>query len=254
MMEKSTFDLMVWVWMAVAVIVFIALLFVTAPYGRHSKKTWGLTVPDRLGWFMMEIPAPLMFLLLVITGDAPKPATVWVVTLLYLLHYTNRAVVYPLRIRTAGKEMPLAVALMAVLFNFMNAGFLGYYTGTLHTHFSNEWLTDPRFIAGLAVFITGMMINLTSDEKLIHLRRNRKQNGYQIPHGGLFEKVSCPNFFGEILEWGGYALLCWSLPALSFFIWTFCNLVPRAISHHRWYRGHFTDYPAERKAVFPFIL
>lgn len=254
MMEKSTFDLMVWVWMAVAVIVFISLLFVTAPYGRHSKRTWGFTIPDRLGWFIMEIPAPLIFLLLVITGDAPKTATVWVVTLLYLLHYTNRAVIYPLRIRTAGKEMPLAVALMAVFFNFMNAGFLGYYTGTLHTHFTDEWLTDPRFVAGLAVFITGMMINLTSDEKLIHLRRNRKHNGYQIPNGGLFEKISCPNFFGEILEWGGYALLCWSLPALSFFIWTFCNLVPRAISHHRWYRSHFTEYPVERKAVFPFIL
>ena len=252
-MEKSTFDLLVWLWTATALIIFLMLLFVTAPFGRHSKRTWGPTIPNRLGWIIMEVPAPLIFLTLVVTGDAPKSVTVWIVTGLYLLHYINRAIVYPLRIRTTGKVMPLAVAGMAVCFNFVNAGFLGYYTGTLHTHFTGDWLTDPRFIAGLAVFIRGMAINISSDEKLIHLRRNRS-NGYQIPRGGLFEKVSCPNFLGEIVEWGGYALLCWSLPAFSFFIWTFCNLVPRAISHHRWYRSNFREYPKARKAVFPYIL
>jgi hypothetical protein len=253
-MEKTLFGLLVWIWISVAVIIFIVLLFVTAPYGRHSKRTWGVTIPDRLGWFLMEIPGPVIYLLLVITGSGPKTVTVWIITGLYLSHYANRAIVYPLRIRTRGKEMPLAVALMAVLFNLVNGGFLGYFAGTLQTHYTVAWLTDPRFIAGLLIFLAGMAINMSSDEKLIHLRRKRNGDGYLIPQGGLFEKVSCPNFFGEIMEWSGYALLCWSLPALSFFIWTFCNLVPRALSHHRWYRSHFTDYPAERKAVIPYFL
>jgi hypothetical protein len=252
-MEKTLFDLLIWVWISVAVIIFIVLLFVTAPFGRHSKRSWGLTIPDRLGWLMMEIPAPLIFLLLVATGSAPKTLTVWIITGLYLAHYTNRAIIYPLRIRTRGKEMPLVVAIMAVFSNFANAGFLGYYTGTMQTQYNAAWLTDPRFIAGLLIFLSGMVINLTSDEKLIHLRK-KKSNGYQIPHGGLFEKVSCPNFLGEIIEWGGYAILCWSLPALSFFVWTFGILVPRALSHYRCYRSHFNDYPPERKAVLPFIL
>ncbi len=254
-MEETLFDLLVWVWILVAVVIFIVLLFITAPFGRHSKRTWGVTIPDRLGGFLMEIPAPLILILLVLTGNAPKTLTVWIITGLYLAHYTNRAIIYPLRIRTSGKEMPLAVALMAVFFNFLNAGFLGYYTGTLQTQYNEAWVTDPRFIAGLLIFLSGMVINLTSDEKLIHLRKSKITSSYyQIPRGGLFEKVSCPNFLGEIVEWGGYALLCWSLPALSFFIWTFCNLVPRALSHHRWYRGHFPDYPAGRKAVIPYIL
>lgn len=148
---------------------------------------------------------------------------------------------------------PLAVALMAVFFNFVIAGFLRYYTGTLHTHYNGEWLTDPRFIAGLLIFFTGMVINITSDEKLIHLRKDRS-NGYRIPRGGLFERVICPNFMGETVEWGVYAILCWSLPAFSFFVRTFSNQVPRALSHHRWYKNHFPDYPTERKAVFPYIL
>ena len=252
-MEKPTFDLLVWLWTVVALVVFLVLMFVTAPYGRHSNKNWGVTIPDRIGWFIMEVPALIIFLYFIITGTAQKTVTTWIVAALYVAHYINRAVIFPWRIRVRGKQMPLAIALMAVFFNFVNAGFLGYYAGSLHTHFTINWLKDPRFVAGLIIFITGMVINISSDEKLIHLRK-KKNGDYQIPRGGYFEKVSCPNFYGEIIEWGGYAVLCWSLPAFSFFIWTFCNLVPRALAHHKWYKSHFADYPAERKAVFPYIL
>ncbi|MFN2314958.1 MAG: hypothetical protein ABR531_10905, partial [Bacteroidales bacterium] len=30
--------------------------------------------------------------------------------------------------------------------------------------------------------------------------------------------------------------------------------VPRALSHHRWYRSYFPDYPRKRRAIFPYIL
>jgi steroid 5-alpha reductase family enzyme len=28
--------------------------------------------------------------------------------------------------------------------------------------------------------------------------------------------ISCPNHFGEIIEWIGFAVIAWNLPALSF--------------------------------------
>lgn len=252
-MDKPTFDLLVWLWTVIALVIFLVLMFVTAPYGRHSNRKWGVTIPDRIGWFIMEVPALIIFLYFIITGTAEKTVTVWIIASLYVAHYINRAVIFPWRIRVRGKQMPLAIALMAVCFNFVNAGFLGYYGGSLNTHFTTGWLRDPRFIAGLIIFITGMAINISSDEKLIHLRK-KSSGDYQIPRGGYFEKVSCPNFFGEIIEWGGYAVLCWSLPAFSFFIWTFCNLLPRGLAHHKWYKSHFADYPLDRKAVFPYIL
>ena len=56
---------------------------------------------------------------------------------------------------------------------------------------------------------------------------------------------------GEIIEWSGFALMCWNLPALSFAVWTAANLIPRALSHHAWYRRTFPDYPPGRKAVIP---
>jgi steroid 5-alpha reductase family enzyme len=149
--------------------------------------------------------------------------------------------------------MPLLIAVMAVLFNAVNSFINGYYLGTLQQQYNDSWLTDFRFIAGTLLFLAGMIINLTADEQLIHLRKSRT-NGYQIPYGRLFSQISCPNFFGEIIEWLGFALLCWSMPALSFLVWTISNLVPRALDHHRWYKKQFADYPANRKAVFPYLL
>ncbi len=201
----------------------------------------------------MEIPALLIFLYFFMTGKAEKNATSWIIVLLFAAHYINRSLIYPFRIKTKGKQMPVLIVVMAVFFNAMNGFINGYYIGTLQSHYAGTWLLDPRYIAGFLIFFTGMLINMKADEKLIHLRKN-SSNGYRIPYGGLFNKISCPNFFGEIIEWSGFALLCWSLPALSFFLWTIANLVPRALDHHRWYNKQFAEYPADRKAVLPHLL
>ena len=58
----------------------------------------------------------------------------------------------------------------------------------------------------------------------------------------------------EIMEWIGWAVLTWSLAGLTFVIWTTANLLPRAVSHHKWYKEEFEDYPENRKALIPFIL
>ena len=96
-------------------------------------------------------------------------------------------------------------------------------------------------------------INNQSDHILINLRKPG-ETGYKIPKGGFFKYVSAPNLFGEMLEWMGFAILCWNLPALGFAVWTAANLIPRAISHHRWYLEKFENYPKERKAVIPFLV
>ena len=96
-----------------------------------------------------------------------------------------------------------------------------------------------------------MYINLSSDTILINLRDNNNDN-YKIPYGGFFKYVSCPNYFGEILEWLGFAILTWSLSGLAFMLWTCFNLIPRAIRHHNWYNENFEKYPKNRKAVLTY--
>jgi len=246
------FDIAVLAWTALALLLFPVQIFVTAPYGRHTHDGWGPRISNRAGWIAMELVSLVIFGGLFLSGPAVKTAPMWVFFAVWMAHYTNRSLIYPFLTRTRGKTMPLAIVLSAMMFNVVNGGFNGYYLGWLSAPYALSWFTDPRFICGAALFLIGAATNIWADDRLIALRSSKRE--YAIPRGGLSELVSCPNFFGEIVEWSGFALMCWNLPALSFAVWTAANLTPRALSHHRWYRQRFADYPAHRKAVIPFIL
>ncbi len=252
-MERENFFYLVWGWAILGLLVFILLLFVTAPYGRHSRKDWGPSISNRMGWFIMEFPSLLVFILCFLLGPQGIQPVTWIFFALYASHYTNRSVIYPWRTRTSGKQMPLVVALMAVCFNLVNGFINGYYFSAFAREYTWDWLADARFIIGVIVFAGGVFLNWWSDQILLDLRKGGKK-GYFIPHGGLFKWVSCPNFLGEILEWTGFAIMTWSPAALVFALWTFFNLVPRALDHHEWYNQTFPDYPSRRKAVIPGIL
>ena len=79
---------------------------------------------------------------------------------------------------------------------------------------------------------------------------------YQIPHGGLFQLVAAPHYLGEIIEWTGFAVITASFPGTAFAVFTACNLVPRAVHHHRWNHQRWgeTYRDLKRHAIFPFIL
>lgn len=252
-MSHSTFYLLVYIWIAIAVIIFPIVLRIKAPYGRHTTRKWGFLINNKLGWIIMESPALLVFAGFFLFGCQSHTMVTWVFFSLWMIHYINRTIIFPIRLRTKGKKMPLAIVFMALGFNFMNGFINGYYLGSVADDYTLSWFTDPRFIVGILMFFFGMIINWQADDILIHLRKPG-ETGYIIPRGGFFRFVSCPNHFGEIIEWFGYALLTWSSPALAFAIWTLVNLMPRALHHHQWYQSSFSDYPGSRKALFPFLL
>ena len=247
---QEDFYTIVYIWIAIAILVFPLALYFTAPYGRHTKKI-GFMIPNKLGWILMEIPSPTLCIYFFITGTADKTFFHYLFVTLYVLHYLNRTFIWPLRTKTKGKKMPLIIAFSAVLFNLMNGSINGYYLGNFAIY-ETSWLLDPRFIIGMALFFVGAYINISSDNILLKLRKPG-ESGYKIPHGGLFKYVSVPNLFGEVIEWTGYAIATWALPTASFAIWTYANLIPRGIDHHKWYKRNFRDYPKDRKAVIPKI-
>jgi len=253
MISSSVFYIFVYIWIAIALVSFPFIIKTVAPYGRHTTSKWGATISNRWGWIIMESPALFVFAGFFLFGCLKHNIVTWLFFSLYLIHYINRTLVFPFRLRTKGKRMPLAIVFMAIFFNLINGFINGYYLGSLADHYTVEWLTDPRFIAGIIVFLSGMYINMSSDNILIHLRKPG-ETAYIIPDSGLFRLVSCPNHFGEIIEWSGFALMTWSSPGLAFAVWTVVNLLPRAMHHHRWYQSKFPDYPPERKAVLPYLL
>ncbi|NOY36887.1 MAG: DUF1295 domain-containing protein [Chlorobi bacterium] len=252
-MNLNLFTAITWGWLILAVILFPVLLKIRAPYGRHTRTGWGPLIPNRLSWVLMEIPSLLVFAGFYLSGKYSHDTATWILFALWCIHYVHRSLIYPLRTRTKGKKMPLVILVFAVIFNLVNGYLNGYYLGYIRPVFPEPRIPDIRFISGFVLFAAGFLINGWADNKLIRLR-NRSGNGYKIPYGGLFNRISCPNYFGEMIEWGGFALMAWNLPALSFAVWTFANLLPRAESNHQWYRENFEDYPADRKAVIPGLL
>ncbi len=250
---ESFLRTLVVVWIGVAIGTFLLLLFVTAPYGRHTRSGWGPTLPARLGWILMEAVAPLAFLYFFLKGNkSPNPVTVLFLGL-FLLHYLNRAFIYPFRMKSSDRPMALTVVVMGMFFNSVNGLLNGRYLNLFASRYTPGWLLDFRFITGVVLFLLGMVINLHSDGILRSLR-SETDSGYRIPQGGAYQLVSCGNYLGELIEWIGWAFLTWSLAGLTFAIWTAANLIPRALAHHRWYQSQFPDYPENRKAIIPYIL
>jgi len=248
----STYQTILYSWIALAVIVFFILLKIAAPYGRHTSSNWGPLISNKWAWMIMELPVLIVLYLLIIPDVILFSLSYLIIIGLFSIHYINRIFIFPFRIHTKGKKMPVIIMLSAIFFNVMNGVSFGYYF-IHYANYTNEWLTDPGFIIGVILFITGLSINWKADNILIHLRKSGETN-YKIPTGWLFNKISCANLFGELIEWLGFAILCWNLPALTFLIWTAANLIPRALAHHKWYKEKFPEYPLERKAIIPYIL
>jgi 3-oxo-5-alpha-steroid 4-dehydrogenase 1 len=254
-MDEPTLNMVCYAWMAIAAVVFVTMFFVTAPFGRHTSNQWGSMIDNKWGWFIMELPSFTIMTWFLCTGTRSFEGMTWLLFAFWLVHYANRTFIYPLRIKATDKKMPLFIVASAIGFNLVNAGLNGYYLAELAPmgKYGVEWLGSPHFIVGFLLFLTGMYVNLRSDGYLIGLRK-AGETGYKIPKGFLFEKVSSPNLFGEVVEWSGFALMAWNLPATTFMVWTFANLVPRAKNHHDWYLRNFPDYPNDRKVVFPFLF
>ena len=251
---KATIEWICYAWIGIALMVHITMFFVKAPFGRHTTDKWGMTINNKLGWFIMELPSLLIMIFFLFQGLQRGMGYAWILFALWIFHYINRTIIFPIRIKSTPKRIPLVIVTSAIFFNLVNAGTNGYYLAELvpSDAYDMSWLGSWHFIFGIIIFITGMLINWRSDHILINLRK-KGDTGYHIPQGFLFNYISSPNLFGEILEWCGFALMAWNLPALTFAIWTYANLVPRAKNHHDWYVMQFSEYPAERKIIFPFI-
>lgn len=255
MFSVETFNVFLAVMAITAVIVFVALHFVEAGYGMMYNRRWGPAIDNRVGWVLME--APVFIVMIVLWSMSPRQWDIvpLVMFLLFQIHYFQRSFIFPLLIEGKSK-MPLSIILMGVIFNVLNAmmqgGWIFYVSDS--NRYGVGWLWSWQFIVGLVVFAAGMAININSDYIIRHLRRPGDTRHY-IPRGGMFKYVSSANYFGEWLEWTGFAILTWSWAGAVFSLWTFANLAPRARKIHARYLKEFGAEFAQLKLkkIIPFI-
>jgi 3-oxo-5-alpha-steroid 4-dehydrogenase 1 len=244
--------------LAAAPLVFVLLASVSAPYGRHYRAGWGPSVSSRAGWFLMEAPSALIPPVVVLAGalraGAPRPGACALFLLtLWECHYVYRAFVFPFIMGKSEKRFPLSVVLFAWIFNGLNAyANAAFLAGPAAAALDSQ---PPllRLAIGCLLFAAGFLTHAKAD-RLLRALRGPGATDYSLPRGWLFDYVVSPNYLGEIIEWGGWAIACWSLPALAFAAFTAANLVPRAMAHRRWYEENFEDFPPERRSVIPFLL
>ncbi|KAJ8246153.1 hypothetical protein GJAV_G00264220 [Gymnothorax javanicus] len=272
-------EMAVWGLSRVMIVVgFVYLLVQTrrpTPYGRYATSLSEpcIMIPSRMAWLILELPAFLIPVALIWGSGSSFGTAYWLLSGTFCVHYFHRCIIYPLL--TKGRPFPLRTVIAAFIFCTANGYLQGHYI--LHCgQYDASWLTDIRLpigektkeqggkrnwavshrpspLARLTLFLLGMAINIHSDHILRNLR-NPGEVTYKIPRGGMFEYVSGANFFGEIVEWCGFAIATWSLPALSFALFTMCSIGPRAYHHHRFYQDKFEGYPRSRKALVPFIF
>ncbi|KAJ2483453.1 hypothetical protein EV174_002942 [Coemansia sp. RSA 2320] len=265
--EEASYYLLLRVFQ-VAAVVFVTSGFMTgSPYGSQSAYSGALAVDGRLGWIVMELVSPAALLCSYLASSTAGPqaqysAVTHVMCGLWVLHYTNRALVYPLR-QASRKPMHIGVVLASCMFNTVN----GYLNGRWLSVFSNGLYTNAywdvyqgRALLGLSLFVLGMAGNIYHDNVLMNLRQPGAQPApgsarkYLVPCGGLFALVSCPHYFCEVVEWAGFAVLTQSPAAWAFVFGAAGNLLPRAYQIHKWYQREFPGYPANRKAMIPYVI
>ena len=199
-------------WSAIGMLIaglatFLATSVFTAPYGKHTKGGWGPLIPARVAWILMETPnlwTTAFFAYVAYAhidavsnesrnirshlGDVPN----MILLGLFLLHYINRSIVYPLKM-TQATPMPASVMFMAFCFCTWN-GAQQSANLILVKSYPIDWLYNSQFIAGVLIFFVGLTINIQSDNALLAMRERLRveaaQAGknvkpkYGIPTGG----------------------------------------------------------------------
>ena len=254
-MALSTFNTFLLVMAAIAVIVFLTLYFVNAGYGKFYKASWGPSLDNHLGWLLMEVPVFIAMLLLWWFSERRWDPIRLAMLLLFEAHYFHRSFIFPRQLR-GHSRMPWTIVAMGAVFNtlnaFMQGGWLFYVSPA--DYYPSSWLYSLPFLAGTALFLAGMYINIQSDG-IIRNQRKPGDTAHYFPQGGMFRYVTSANYFGEWLEWTGFAILTWSWAGAVFSLWTFANLCPRAARIYDLYAQEFPEQmeTLKPKRFIPFV-
>ncbi|KAK6498020.1 hypothetical protein TWF506_004263 [Arthrobotrys conoides] len=224
---------------------------ITTPMGKTSVKSF-LNLPGKLSWILMELISPLSFFLTFYLNTPTTPLKTLtslpishkILSILYLIHYLNRALISPLR-APAYAPAHIIVLLVATYFNYLNgyslSSFLLLQQGQIPQ--TGVWRWKVRMILGVGLWIVGFWGNIWHEDVLYEIRRRakrehletartKKEDGlgegvervlvpeqrrlvvkaentghvYEIPEGGLWEYCWHPHYFMEWIEWTGFLI------------------------------------------------
>jgi len=155
MIELALENICVWVVLGYSILGWLVLTGIKINYGRLSHSFLSIQVDPRFGWFFFEVPNLLWACYFIFV----KGEGVTLPYLLFIVHYINRDIIYPLSLKTTT-QVPLEIMLSAFSFTFAN----GYLQGIANSQADPL----PAFVRalGVALFVGGMAVNIYSDRIL----------------------------------------------------------------------------------------
>mmetsp|Transcript_257 Transcript_257/g.475 ORF Transcript_257/g.475 Transcript_257/m.475 type:complete len:262 (-) Transcript_257:1167-1952(-) len=260
-MEKTT--LLTWVLIGFGVFTQVALSFIKVPHGKTAKghflSGFGPSLPSSTAWIIMESPVVFWCVFYIIYACVLNGNVFYrlgnVVQLLFLfVHYVNRSFIFSRKLVHAN-HVPFITYFLAFIFCMINGYLQSYYLMVESEPI--PFKLDLKFLLGAGLFLLGFSINVKCDHMLINIRQKKKaeEQKYVIPHGFLFEYVTCPNYFGEVVEWIGWTMLCgFSIPSLAFAFYSFSYLTFRSNQQYQWYIERFPTFSKlNRKRIYPYL-
>ena len=146
----NNFNILVISWIVVGLFTFLFLVIskTRTPYGRHSENGWGLMINNSWAWFWMEFPALIVMPIISLLGPNELNSYSMILIFIWFTHYFNRVIIFPLRIKTKNKKMPISIAISAFFFNIFNGLFNGYYVGYI---MNTQSALEPNVIVGIII-------------------------------------------------------------------------------------------------------
>ena len=103
--------LILWIFIGLSTFIFLIFSNTVVPYGRHSSSKWGLMLDNRWGWFWMELPALLIMPIIILTSPVGQNNIILLVIFLWIFHYFYRTILFPIKLKTKDKKMPVVIVL-----------------------------------------------------------------------------------------------------------------------------------------------
>ena len=251
--------------------IFTSLFFAKIYYGKFynsdlEENNWFQrllrkyfpVISSRKAWIIQGSPGVFVTLFYIVYNFYHITLKKIMVIFPFFIHYIHRAFIFPFKIHSSD-NIPLEITLLIFISCFFNTIMINRSIFYFSNYDKEFWIF---YIFGLISFGIGAYINIVSDYSMAKQRSENIHglNGqYIIPKGFLFDYISCPNYFGEMLEWLSFIVISNSFGSLVCFITSISFLFPRAIQIHEWYKENFKNEfnndkdLTERKAILPFL-
>lgn len=187
-------------------------------------------------------------------ADAWRDEVQQAAVIAWTVHYAKRELETLFVHRFSNATMPLSNLFKNCTYYWGFAAYVGYFV-------NHPLYTPPPqdlVYSGACLFYFMEVGNFTCHWTLRMLRPPGTRVR-AIPTGGLFDYVTCPNYFYEIFAWVGFNLMTRTVAGVLFMLAGATQMLIWAKGKHRNYQMEFDGkdgrrlYPESRKIIVPFV-